>query len=70
MTDTRITKRCKLYLNEVYNAGNIGYFIDLLLERIKHPLLSEVEFRVVGHGGSDLIEFEVSGIEYEGDDAL
>ena len=63
MTDTRITERCHLYLNEVYNSGNIGDFLDRLLERIKHPQLSDVEFKVVGHDGSDRIEFEVSGIE-------
>ncbi len=69
MTDTRITKRCKLYLNEIYKTGNIGCFTDLLLQRIKHPQLSDVEFKVVGHDGSDAIEFEVSGIDYEGDEA-
>jgi hypothetical protein len=56
-----ITKRCKLYINEIYKTGNIGCFIDLLLERIKHPSLSDVSYRVVGHSGYDAIEFEVEG---------
>ena len=69
MTDTRITKRCKLYLNQIYNSGNIGDFLDLLLKGIKHPNLSDAAFTVVGHDGFDRIEFEVSGIDYEDDDA-
>jgi len=69
MTETGVvTKRCHLYLNQIYNSGNIGEFIDLLLESIKCPLLSDIEYKVVSHDGSDRIEFEVSGY-YEDEEA-
>jgi len=68
MADTRITKRCKLYINEIYKSGNIGDFLDLLLERIGHASLSDITYTVVGHTSFDAIEFEVSGI-YEDEEA-
>lgn len=64
-----ITKRCRLYLNEIYKTGNVGYFTDLLLGRIKHPSLSDVSWRVVGHHGPDCIEFEVEG-HYQEEEAM
>ena len=66
--DARITKRCGLYVNEIYKAGNDGEFIDLLRERIGHPLLSDITYQVVGHRSYDCIEFEVSGF-YEDEEA-
>jgi hypothetical protein len=68
MTDTRITKRCKLYINQIYKTGNIGDFLDLLLESIGHPNLGDITYTVVGHTSFDAIEFEVSGI-YEDEEA-
>jgi hypothetical protein len=68
MTDTRITKRCKLYINEIYKSGDIGGFTDLLLERIGHASLSDIEYKVVGHTCGRVIEFEVSG-HYEDEEA-
>ena len=65
----RVTKRCHLYMNQIYNSGNIGDFLDLLLEGIKHPNLSDPDYTVVGHGGSDRIEFEVSGY-YEDEEGM
>ncbi|MHC4434966.1 MAG: hypothetical protein ACYTBS_24270 [Planctomycetota bacterium] len=65
----RITKECGLYINEIYKAGNVGEFIDLLCKRMGHPLLSDVQYQVVGHTSYDCIIFEVSGI-YEDEEAM